>query len=193
VNASLLSPLNRLEECPTPPAGPTPGDSPKSAPGQKCSLPPSRSCVLYFFYDLADQQEVHLADEQGLPTYVKSPRSVHFAFRNAGLTLDSIFGSSWNDCRELVGERLQQQVKKCRESVTSDGTSDVNAEMACLVAARERNRVDEENCNKVDGAKLPQQLGTELDCIRERWTPLHNRFYELEKRLGGVEGSQSGW
>jgi hypothetical protein len=174
VNARFLSPLGRLEDCQS--AGyQTPAVDPDAQ--ENCNSLPSRDCLLDFFYDLADEKQVSQTD------YVQNPRSLHFAFRNAGLTLDKIFRSEWGDCRQLMNDHLLRQLYRCKQATTPDTEHDLEDQITCLAKARDQNQKDLLSCKNRKGSELQKQLREELNCVRERWTPLHNRFYRLEKRM----------
>jgi hypothetical protein len=57
---------------------------------------PTKDCVIDHYYDISWDEKRR--DKNGS---VCKPRSVHFAFKNAGYKLGELLNSDWSDCLEL--------------------------------------------------------------------------------------------
>jgi hypothetical protein len=80
---------------------------------------PTKDCVIDYYYDISWDEERR--DKNGS---VCKPRSVHFAFKNAGHKLGELLNSDWSDCLELTQSLIDREKAVCRDQPLSAYTKE---------------------------------------------------------------------
>lgn len=169
----LLRSLKRLNECRA--------AEPRKLEDCDDKVPlPAKDCIIDYYYDIPwDEQR---RDKTG---QVCRPRSVHFAFKNAGYRLSELFNSDWSDCLELTQSLVARAKKECsKQPLPAYNKSSIDEITHCLDNVKEVRRSELEICNAEKDAVLNSQLAADLLYVRERWGALDEWLNEIERHYG---------
>ncbi|MGH6792309.1 MAG: hypothetical protein ACRECF_06185 [Methyloceanibacter sp.] len=141
---------------------------------------PVNDCVINYYYDIPwDEKRI---DKSG---NVCSPRSVHFAFRNASRKLGELLNSDWADCLQLTQALVNREKEDCSAKPLAEYNKEAIAEIAsCIDKVKEVKKSGLEICNSKEGYRLNSQLADDLKYVRGRWTALDDWLRQIEQKFG---------
>jgi len=142
---------------------------------------PAEDCLIDYYYDIPWDQKRR--DSTG---HVCNPRSVHFAFKNAGHKLSALLDSNWSDCLELTQALIDRVKEDCRKQPLEDYSQEKFDDITrCLDKVKDMRASGLKTCSSKTGYKLNTELTADLQYVRSRWAALDEWLTEIEQKFTG--------